>query len=218
MEKAPWAEHCPLPAVCSWGLRAWGWGGHGVWPEGHSLLGGAGGRCSWGLCWPCAGPEFRVEQKAWRGRAQDTRQQALQAEQRAQAVRRPGEPWSTRCVPSGRSKGSALSGVHWGPSLQTGCPEPTGLKGGFPQWGLQRPIGPPPPRLSDEGAAGCAPWEEQTIEDKPTVLVPSVHVGRESGAGGGVLRARETLQTLQGGRRDLPWPWTVGTSSRSPPP
>lgn len=36
------------------------------------------------------------------------------------------------------------------------------------------------PAYQTEGAAGCAPWGERTIRDKPTVLAPSVRVGRES--------------------------------------
>lgn len=96
--------------------------------------------------------------------------------------------------------------------MQTGCSEPTGLKGCFPRWAYRGPL---PcsllPHLSGGGAAGCAPGE--SIEDKPTVLAPSVHVEQESGAvGGGALRARETPRHCTvAGRHGM-----VGTLPRVP--
>lgn len=103
------------------------------------------------------------------------------------------------CVPSrGSGAGPSLGSSEVLPCRQA-AQSPQVLKAVSRSGAYRGPLACLLPTYQVEGAAGCAPWGEQTIEDKPTVLAPSVHVGRESGAGGGALRARETPRTLQCG-------------------
>ena len=121
-------------------------------------------------------------------------------------------------MPSGHFEGSALSGVPRVLPCRQATQTPQVLQAASRSGAYGGLVACRLPAYQTEGAAGCAPWGERTVRDKPTVLAPSVRVGRESWLAEGLCGPGSRRRHPAGQREGWPRPWTVGTSSRSVSP